>query len=158
MGHINVTNDIAGVALLLSFISILLSELVSLSSKDDKIADYIFEDNIRQKENKLRQEEKELKHIRDSIDTFYVPLQNLLTVYNENVTNEVKLKIINEINGHKHLAEPRVRCVFEKYLQERDGSNKGSNKGSKKLLELVSRDIEVLQNRFIELNMALKEQ
>ena len=42
--------------------------------------------------------------------------------------------------------------IIEKYIQTHDGSIRES----KKLLELVSQDIEFLQKRFIELNMELK--
>lgn len=103
-------------------------------------------------EDKIRQKQEELKHIEQSIDMFYLPLHDLLTSYDENVTSLIKTRRIAEINGHKHLAEPEVRSIFEKYIQTQDGSKSES----KKLLELVSQDIEFLQKRFIELNMELK--
>lgn len=103
-------------------------------------------------EDKIRQKQEELKHIEQSIDLFYLPLYDLLASYDENVTNRMKTRRIAEINGHKHLAEPEVRSIFEKYIQ----THNGSERESKKLLELVSQDIEFLQERFIELNMELK--
>lgn len=103
-------------------------------------------------EDKIRQKQEELKHIEQSIDLFYLPLYDLLASYDENVSSQIKTRRIAEINGHKHLAEPEVRSIFEKYIQTHDGSIRES----KKLLELVSQDIEFLQKRFIELNMELK--
>ncbi|WP_292379277.1 hypothetical protein [Methanosarcina sp. UBA289] len=103
-------------------------------------------------EDKIRQKQEELKHIEQSIDLFYLPLHDLLASYDENVISRIKTRRIAEINGHKHLAEPEVRSIFEKYIQTHDGSKSGS----KKLLDLVSQDIEFLQKRFIELNMELK--
>lgn len=103
-------------------------------------------------EDKIRQKQEELKHIEQSIDLFYLPLHDLLASYDENVTSRMMTRRIAEINGHKHLAEPEVRSIFEKYIQTHDGSIRES----KKLLELVSQDIEFLQKRFIELNMELK--
>lgn len=103
-------------------------------------------------EDKIRQKQEELKHIEQSIDLFYLPLHDLLASYDENVTIRMKTRRIAEINGHKHLAELEVRSIFEKYIQTHDRSERES----KKLLELVSQDIEFLQKRFIELNMELK--
>ncbi len=103
-------------------------------------------------EDKIRQKQEELKHIEQSIDMFYLPLHDLLASYDESITSRIKTRRIAEINGHKHLAEPEVRSIFEKYIQTHDGSKSES----KKLLELVSQDIEFLQKRFIELNMELK--
>lgn len=103
-------------------------------------------------DDKIRQKQEELKHIEKSIDMFYLPLHDLLASYDENITSRIKTRRIAEINGHKHLAEPEVRSIFEKYIQTHDESKSES----KKLLELVSQDIEFLQKRFIELNMELK--
>jgi len=103
-------------------------------------------------ENEIQQKLEEIKNIGDSIDLFYLPLHDLLTTYNENIVNKAKLRKIAEINGHKHLAELRVRGAFEKYIQ----ANEGNNREYEKLLELVNRDIKFLQNRYIELKSELK--
>ena len=134
--------NIADVALLLSLGSLFVSYTVPEFNNADKYFFDIIEDKIRQKQ-------EELKQISESIELFYLPLHDLLTTYDENVTNRAKSRKIIQINGHKHLAEPRVRGVFEEYVS--DGAN------SRKLLELVNRDIELLQNRFIELKAELKD-
>lgn len=128
-------------ALSLSLLTLLITALFVYYNETLKLQDEL-------KYDKIKKKEAEAKHIEDSISLFYVPLQNLLTVYNESGSAEVKLKMINEINGYKYLAEPRVRVLFEKYLQtknEPDGI-------SRKLLELVCRDLEFLQKQILTLN------
>ena len=87
----------------------MLSMVISLQTNEfkhkDRYVDYIFQDQVRQKREGL-------EHIGESIDLFYLPLHDLLTTYDENVTNKAKSRKIIQINGHKHLAEPRVRGVF----------------------------------------------
>lgn len=136
---------ISGVALQASFLAILLSNLYYFRSNRDKFKAYIVEDQIRE-----YIEEKD--QIRYSIDMFYLPLYSLLTAYDENVNNIAKKQRIAEINCHKHTAESETRSYFEKYIKNNEGDNEESNK----LLELVNKDIEFLQNRFIEINMELK--
>jgi hypothetical protein len=142
-----VTHDLgdayAEIAIILALISILFSILWPYYNFAEKYAAYTFEDDIQLKQERL-------KEIGESIELFYVPLHDLLTSYDENVISRAKSRRIIQINGHKHLAEPRVRGVFEEYVS--DGVN------SRKLLELVSRDIELLQNRFIELKAELKDE
>lgn len=116
-------------------------------------------ENVREKrgyliEDGIRQRQEQLVNIEDSIYRFYLPLHGLLSTHNENIKNKAKLRKMAEINGHKHLAEPRIRCVFEKYMQ----ANESNHGESRKLLELVNRDIETLQNRYIELKSDLKRE
>jgi len=82
-------------------------------------------------ESEIKQKGEEIKKIGESINLFYLPLYDLLTTYDENTTSRAKKRKIAEINCHKHLSEPRVRCVFERYIQ----SNEGANREYKKLLE-----------------------
>ena len=109
------------------------------------------EDDLRDSvsDNKIRKEEREIKLIEDSIYLFYIPLQNLLTIHDENVIDNTKQRLIHEIKGHKHLAKFVTRSLFETYLQGNDESKKVSKE---RLSDMVSRDLENLHKRFMELN------
>lgn len=89
-------------------------------------------DNIKKNEEH-RKKEKEKKKIEDNINFFYIPLLNLLENNDTGLTNTVK--------GHKYLAQPRVRLLFEEYLQ--------TNQGKEKIIELAHRDLEFLQEKLI---------
>ncbi|HEY3363172.1 MAG TPA: hypothetical protein VGK06_15480 [Methanosarcina sp.] len=123
------TNFMQSLAFLLSFIALGLSVFFTVNSNSNKHYDDLKNENYRKKEEERRNKEIEIHKIRDSIDLFYIPLLNLLE------TNDAKL--ITTVNGHKYLAEPRVRYLFEIYLE--------TNKGEEKLLELAHRDVELLQ-------------
>jgi len=99
----------------------------------------------------IRRKHDELNNIKESIELFYLPLNDLLTTYNENVVSKAKTRKIAEINSHRYLAEPCVRRVFETYIQNNDGGNRGSNE----LLRLLRSDMELLQNKLIELKTEL---
>ena len=101
------------------------------------------------RDDKIRKEEREIKFVEDRINLFYLPLQNLLTIYDEHGPDDVKLKIRNELKGHKYLAEPDLCLLFETYLQETEESKKISKE---RLSDMASRDLENLQKRFRELN------
>ncbi len=134
--------------LLLSNIALLATLFVLAYSELFNQKRRIEDNEIRFSERKEKQVENEIRHIEDSINLFYIPLQNLLTIYDEDMEDMTKLKTINEINGHKHLAEPRVRFLFENYIQKTKGE---SDRVSGKLLELVCRDIELLHNQLMKL-------
>lgn len=106
----------------------------------------------------IRKEEREIKLIGDRIYLFYIPLQNLLTIHDENVIDNTKQRLIHEIKGHKHLAKPEIRSLletyFETYLQGNDESKKVSKE---KLSDMASRDLEMLQKQFIKLNEQCKD-
>lgn len=88
----------------------------------------------RNKEEEHRNKEEKNQYLRNSIDLFYIPLLNLLEKDN--------IDLITMVNGHRYLAQPRVRLLFESYLQ--------TNKGKEKLLELTHRDLEFLQKELIK--------
>lgn len=86
------------------------------------------------KDEQRQKKEQELQRAKDSINLFYIPLLNLLETDNT--------KLLNTVLGHKYLAEPRVRLLFETYLQ--------TNKNKEKILKLARRDLEELQEKLIE--------
>ncbi len=92
------------------------------------------EEERRDKEEIHRNKEEENQYLRNSIDMFYIPLLDLLEKDN--------IDLITIVNGHKYLAQPRVRYLFERYLQ--------NNKGKEKIIELAHRDIEQLQKQLIK--------
>lgn len=65
------------------------------------------EEERRDKEEVHRNKEEENQYLRNSIDMFYIPLLDLLEKYNTD--------LITIVNGHKYLAQPRVRYLFEIY-------------------------------------------
>ena len=136
----------------LSFLAVSVSLFALTSSLFCQTAIDYFQTRTCLTESIIWQKQDKLNNIKESIELFYLPLNDLLTTYNENNVSKAKTRKINEINGHRYLAQPRVRCIFEEYIQ----SNGGANRESNKLLELVRRDIKFLQNRFMELNMELK--
>lgn len=88
-------------------------------------------EQLRKKEDERRNKEIENQYLKNSIDMFYIPLLDLLEKDNVN--------LINVVNGHKYLAQPRVRLLFETYLQ--------TNQGKEKLLRFAHRDLEQLQEQ-----------
>lgn len=86
------------------------------------------------KAEELREKEQELRYIKDSIDLFYIHLLNLLEKDN--------IDLITIINGHKYLAQPEIRSLFEEYLQ--------TKKGKEELIELAYRDLEELQKQLMK--------
>jgi hypothetical protein len=104
--------------------------------------------------DEIQHKKEEMKQSTESIELFYLPLQDLLTTYDESISGNSRKRKLVEINGHKHLAEPRVRSVFDRYIQ----SDEGANRESRKLLELVTIDIEFLQRRYSKRKNELNEE
>lgn len=102
----------------------------------------------RLQEDEIRQKLEQLKNITDSINLFYLPLSVLLTIPDQDVTAQTRAQKLAEINCNKHLAEPRVRAIFESYME---------GKKEPKLSELVYRDIENLQKQYAEIKTYLKK-
>lgn len=90
-------------------------------------------------EETIAQLEEELKNIGESLNLFYLPLSVLFTIPDQPENAQAIAQKIAEINCNKHLAEPRVRAVFERYME---------GKKDPKLLEFVYRDIENLQKKY----------
>lgn len=111
-------NYIAVLGIILATFPIFESQLNSIDNELNKIKDNLTNEDL-----------KELQHAKDSINLFYIPLLNLLETDNTNLKNTVE--------GHKYLAEPRVKFLFEIYLQ--------TNKGKEKIIKLAHRDLEELQ-------------
>lgn len=110
--------------------------------------------NFRQFSHNLEEEtiaqlEEELKNIGESLNLFYLPLSVLLTIPDQPENAQAIAQKIAEINCNKHLAEPRVRAVFERYME---------GKKDPKLLELVYRDIENLQKKYAIKKQLLAEE
>ncbi len=97
----------------------------------------------------IAQLEEELKNIMESLNLFYLPLSVLLTIPDQPANTQARAQKIAEINCNKHLAEPRVRAVFERYME---------GKKDQKLSELVYRDIENLQKKYAMQKQLLAEE
>lgn len=91
-------------------------------------------------EETIAQLEEELKNIEESLNLFYLPLSILLTISDQPENAQARAQKIAEINCNKHLAEPRVRAVFKRYMEE---------KKDPKMLELVYRDVDNLQKKYV---------
>lgn len=113
-------NYIAVLGILLATFPIFESQLNSIENESNKI-----------KDNLINEDLKELHHIKDSINLFYIPLFDFLETDNIN--------LLNTVIGHKYLAQPRVKFLFEEYLQ--------TNKNKEKIIKLAHRDLEQLQDQ-----------
>lgn len=100
-------------------------------------------------EEEIAQREDRLNNIEGSLNFFYLPLSVLLTIPDQPENAQARAHKIAEINCNKHLAEPRVRAVFERYME---------GKKDPKLLELVYRDIENLQKKYTMEKQLLAEE
>jgi len=100
-------------------------------------------------EETIAQLEEGLKNIGESLNLFYLPLSVLLTIPDQPANAQARAQKIAEINCNKHLAEPRVRAVFESYME---------GKKDQKLSELVYRDIENLQKKYTMEKLLLTEE
>lgn len=129
-------------ALILSISALEVNFLNSRTISDINLFHYYEENNIRQKE-------EHLKHIQEQIKLFYLPLSVLLTITENPEKIQNRSQKIAEINCNKHLAEPRVRVVFESYIK---------GKKEQKMSELVFRDIENLQKKYIEIKNELQKE
>jgi hypothetical protein len=139
--------SVAVSALFFSIIALGTSMFCSLVTHYAELSNYLTNDEIQHKK-------EEMKQSTESIELFYLPLQDLLTTYDESISGNSRKRKLVEINGHKHLAEPRVRSVFDRYIQ----SDEGANRESRKLLELVTIDIEFLQRRYSKRKNELNEE
>lgn len=123
MVKLNFSNNfMSSLAFITSIVAIFLSAFFTVNNNSNN-ADQIKKDEQR------RKKEQELQHAKDSINLFYIPLLDLLE------TGDTKL--LTTVVGHKYLAEPRVKFLFEEYLQ--------TNKNKEKIIELAHRDLEFLQ-------------
>jgi len=114
-------------AFILAFISVMYSSLTIINNHRNRL-----DDNLKAEE--YRKKVEEIQQMENSINLFYIPLLDLLETDNPSLKNTVI--------GHKYLAQPRVRYLFEIYLQ--------INKGKEKIIELAHRDIEQLQKQLIK--------
>lgn len=127
--------DAAIITILASVASQSLSNFIQLSSNLGK--------------ETITQLEEKFKNIGERINLFYLPLSVLLTIPDQPENAQAIAQKIAEINCNKHLAEPRVRAMFERYMEgERD----------QKMLELVYRDIEKLQKEYAMEKQILTEE
>ena len=124
-------------------IIILLGSVIFQSSSNFKQYHHYLE------EEKIAQLEERLKNIGESLNLFYLPLSVLLTIPDKPENAQARAQKIAEINCNKHLAEPRVRAMFERYME---------GKTEPKLLELVYRDIENLQKKYYVIKQLLAEE
>lgn len=136
---------VAIAAVFVSVVVMLFSIFISITERYFQIIENVLN-------GRIKKNEEELKHITESIKLFYLPLCDLLTTHDENVSIQARKRKIVEINAHKHLAEPRVKFVFEKYIN----SDEGANRESRNLLELVTQDIELLQHTYKRIQIQLK--
>jgi hypothetical protein len=128
MTKLNFSNNfMSSLAFIISILALFLPLIFTISISSNN-ADQIKKEEERQKnENKNQQ-------IKDSINLFYIPLLNLLETDNSNLKNTVI--------GHKYLAEPRVKFLFEEYLL--------TNKKKEKIIKLAHRDLEFLQEQLMK--------
>jgi hypothetical protein len=120
------------IAIFMSMFAVIFTNMLTAYSSRDELYRHLTEQEIRLKEDKL-------KNIGVSINLFYLPLAGLLTIPDKPENAQARAQKIAEINCNKHLAEPRVRAVFERYME---------GKIDPKLSELVYRDIESLQKKY----------
>lgn len=128
-------------AFYISLISVLVSTGFATRSEINKKHDNLKIEQYRKEEEKYRNKEEEHKnkeeinqYLRKSIDLFYIPLLNLLEKNN--------IDLIITVNSHRYLAQPRIRYLFEEYLE--------TNKNKEKIIKLAHRDLEELQNELIK--------
>ena len=91
------------------------------------------------------QKAEEIKHIGQSLVSFYRPLQNLFNGHDDNPINvyESNKEKYYEIGCYRHLAEPYTRLYFETCPQ--------TNESLKNLLKQVREDILNLENKYKQL-------
>jgi hypothetical protein len=116
------------------YLSAQLSITFTIISSSNRHDDNLKNDDRIKKEEERRNKENDNQRIKNSIDLFYI---HLLSFIKTNATN-----LIYTVEGHKYLAEPRVRYLFETYLK--------TQKGKEKLIELAHRDLEQLQQELKE--------
>lgn len=133
---------IATIAIFISMFTVLSTNILSAYKSRDELFRRLTEHEIRLKEDRL-------KNIGESINLFYLPLSVLLTIPDKPENTQTITQKIAEINCNKHLAEPRVRAVFEFYME---------GKKDQKLLELAYRDIENLQKEYAMVKQLLVEE
>lgn len=128
MAKLNFSNNfMSSLAFITSIVAIFLSAFFTVNNNSNN-ADQI------KKEDEFRKKEQELQQVKESINLFYIPLLDFLE------TDDTKL--LNTVVGHKYLAQPRVRLLFETYLQ--------TNKNKEKIIKLAHRDLEFLQEQLIK--------